>query len=50
VRRVLEAVALFPNREDLCRNYPELQPDDVQQALAFAAANLKDRAAESDAA
>jgi hypothetical protein len=27
VRRVVEAVALFPNRDDLFRNYPELEPD-----------------------
>src|ERR1700716_4472611 len=30
VRRVVEAVALYPNRDDLFRNYPELEPDDVQ--------------------
>ncbi len=50
VRRVVEAVALYLAREDLFRNYPELEPDDVQQALAFAAANLEDRAAGTDAA
>jgi uncharacterized protein (DUF433 family) len=50
VRRVLEAVALYPNRDDLFRNYPEFEPDDIQQALAFAAANLEDSAAESNAA
>jgi uncharacterized protein (DUF433 family) len=50
VRRVVEAVALYPNRDDLFRNYPELEPEDIQQALAFAAANLEDRAAETDAA
>lgn len=50
VRRVVEAVAIYPDRSDLFRNYPELEPDDVRQALAFAAANLEDRAAESDAA
>ncbi|SPE36568.1 conserved hypothetical protein [Candidatus Sulfopaludibacter sp. SbA6] len=50
VRRVVEAVALYPDREDLFRNYPELEPDDVRQALAFAAANLEDSAAESNAA
>ena len=50
VRRVVEAIALYPNRDDLYRNYPELEPDDVQQALAFAAANLEDSATESDAA
>jgi uncharacterized protein (DUF433 family) len=46
VRRVVEAVALFANWDDLFRNYPELEPDDVRQALAFAAANLEDSAAE----
>jgi uncharacterized protein (DUF433 family) len=50
VRRVVEAVALYPNREDLFRNYPELQPEDIQQSLAFAAANLEDNAAEIPAA
>jgi uncharacterized protein (DUF433 family) len=50
VRRVVESVALYPNRDDLFRNYPELEPDDVQQALGFAAANLEQSAAESNAA
>ena len=35
VRRVLEAVALYPNRDDLFRNYPELEPEDVRQALEY---------------
>ncbi len=26
VRRVVEAVAMYPNRDDLFRNYPELEP------------------------
>lgn len=50
VRRVVEAVSIYPNRDDLLRNYPELEPEDIRQALAFAAANLEDRATESDAA
>ena len=50
VRRVVEAVAMYPNRADLFRNYPELEPDDVQQALAFGAANLEDSATETSAA
>ncbi len=50
VRRVVEAVAVYPERADLFRNYPELQPDDVSQALAFAAANLEDSAIETPAA
>jgi uncharacterized protein (DUF433 family) len=50
VRRVVEAVAVYPNRDDVFRNYPELEPDDIRQALAFAAANLEDSATESNAA
>ena len=50
VRRVVEAVSIYPNREDLVRNYPELEPEDVRQALAFAAANLEDSAVETSAA
>ncbi len=42
VRRVVEAVALYPNRQDLLRNYPELEPEDIQ--------HLEDSAAETDAA
>ncbi|MCX6592468.1 MAG: DUF433 domain-containing protein [Acidobacteria bacterium] len=39
VRRVVAAVALYPDRQDLFRNYPDLDETDVQQALEFAAAN-----------
>jgi uncharacterized protein (DUF433 family) len=49
VRRVVEAVALYPDREGLLRNYPELEPEDLRQALAFAAANLEDEAETSAA-
>jgi len=50
VRRVVEAVSVYSNRDDLFRNYPELEPEDVRQALAFAAANLEDSAVETPAA
>ena len=40
VRRVVEAVAVYPDWEDLQREYPELEKDDINQALAFAARNL----------
>ena len=50
VRRVVEAVALYPNRDELFRNCPELEPEDLRQALAFAAANLEDTARETTAA
>lgn len=50
VRRVVEAVALYPDWDDLFRNYPELEPEDLRQALAFAAANLEDTARETTTA
>ncbi len=40
VRRVVEAVALYPNRDDLQSEYPEIQEGDIRQALEFAARNL----------
>ena len=40
VRRVIEAVALYPNRDELKAEYPELDDEDVRQALEFAAQNL----------
>jgi uncharacterized protein (DUF433 family) len=42
VRRVLEALALFPDRKDLFAEYPELEEEDLRQALAFAAENMSD--------
>ncbi len=43
VRRVLEALALYPDRAELKREYPELEEEDIRQALAFAAAYLDDK-------
>jgi len=43
VRRVVEAVAAYPDRKDLNREYPELEEEDVREALAYAAANLDDK-------
>jgi len=40
VRRVIEALAVYPSWDDLRREYPELEPDDIRQALEFAARNL----------
>ena len=36
VRRVLEALALYPDRAELKREYPELEDEDIRQALAYA--------------
>lgn len=41
VRRVLSAIAAYPNREELRREYPELEEEDLRQALACAAAVLE---------
>jgi uncharacterized protein (DUF433 family) len=43
VRRVLEALAAYPDRAELKREYPELEDEDIRQALAFAAACLDDK-------
>ena len=40
VRRVVEALAVYPDWDDLRREYPELEPEDIRQALEFAARNL----------
>ena len=50
VRRVVEAVALYPNRDELKAEYPELDDEDVRQALEFAAQNLDDQAIPLEAA
>lgn len=43
VRRVLEALATYSDRDQLRVEYPELEDEDVRQALAYAAANLDDK-------
>ena len=46
VRRVLEALATYPDRQELSAEYPELEDEDIRQALAYAAANLDDQVLE----
>jgi len=43
VRRVVEAMAIYPDREALRQEYPELDDEDIRQALLFAATSLDDR-------
>lgn len=50
VRRVVGAVAAYPERKNLFRNYPDLEEEDIRQALEFAAANLADEVSETPAA
>ena len=46
VRRVLEALATYPDRDQLREEYPELEDKDIFQALEYAAANLDDKVVE----
>jgi uncharacterized protein (DUF433 family) len=43
VRRVIELLATYSDRIELRTEFPELEDEDIQQALLFAAANLDDR-------
>ena len=42
VRRVLELLAIYPDRAALLAEYPFLEPEDLQQALRYAAATVDD--------
>ncbi len=46
VRRVLEALATYPDRQQFRAEYPEIEDEDIRQALEYAAANLEDRVVE----
>jgi len=46
VRRVLEALATYPDRKQLRAEFPELEDEDICQALEYAAANLDDKVVE----
>jgi uncharacterized protein (DUF433 family) len=43
VRRVLDALAAYPDRAELRREYPELEDEDIRQALAYAGSAVEDR-------
>ncbi len=42
VRRVLEIAALYPDRVERLREFPEIEDEDVRQALHYAALHLPD--------
>lgn len=46
VRRVLEALAIYPDRAELLHEYPELDAEDIRQVLAYAATALDDKVLE----
>ena len=46
VRRVLEILATYSDRDEIRDEYPELEDEDIRQALEYAAANLDDQVLE----
>jgi uncharacterized protein (DUF433 family) len=43
VRRTIELLATYPDRSELYREFPELEEEDIRQALIFASSYLDDR-------
>lgn len=43
VRRVIELLAIYPDREELRQEFPELENEDIRQALIFVSSYLDDR-------
>jgi uncharacterized protein (DUF433 family) len=50
VRRVLESLSLYPDWDELHSEYPELEQEDIRQALTFAAINLDNQVMPLEAA
>jgi len=50
VKRLLELLALYTDREELKREYPEIDEEDIKQALLFAASMIDNRIIEISAA
>jgi uncharacterized protein (DUF433 family) len=48
VRRVLELLAAYPDRAALIVDYPDLEPEDLNQALRYAAAAVDDESLSID--
>lgn len=43
VRRVIELLSIYPDRRELFQEYPELEEEDIRQALVYAASYLDDQ-------
>jgi uncharacterized protein (DUF433 family) len=43
VRRVIQLLAIYPDRSELYQEFPELENEDIQQALIFASACMDDK-------
>jgi uncharacterized protein (DUF433 family) len=42
VKRVLEALSIYQDRNELFKEYPELENDDINQVFAYAALTMDD--------
>jgi uncharacterized protein (DUF433 family) len=43
VKRVVELLAIYPDRSELFQEFPELEEEDIRQALVFVSSYLDDR-------
>ncbi len=43
VRRVIELLAIYLDRVELRREYPELEDEDIRQSLTYATSYFEDR-------
>jgi uncharacterized protein (DUF433 family) len=46
VKRVVELLAIYPDQSELFREFPELEEEDIRQALVFVSSYLDDRTIE----
>ena len=46
VQRVIQLLAVYPDRDELRSEFPELEDEDIRQALLYAATYLDDRVVE----
>jgi uncharacterized protein (DUF433 family) len=46
VRRVIEILAAYPDRAELKQEFPELEDEDIRQALLFTSSYLADKVME----
>jgi len=46
VKRVIEIMAIYPSRQEISIEYPELEDEDIRQALVYAAASIDDQVME----
>lgn len=49
-RRVLEALSTYSSRDELRVDYPDLEEEDIRQAIAYAAAMMGEEIVETKAA